>query len=83
MKKLELREHASINDCMQAAINNEAHDTATFVLHGPGGSIKAKWLDAYFGLVEFEGSKGFNRASDFEGTNLWCSDLQIPEMEKA
>lgn len=74
-----LRPHASINDCMQLAQDSEAFDTATFDLVGPRGRIKAKWLDAYMGLLQVEGDSGFCMARDFDRHDIHCENFDIPD----
>lgn len=45
-------------ECERRA-KDEGSDSATFDLHTPNGVKKCKWLDAYFGLFEIIGVKGF------------------------
>lgn len=48
-----------IFECERRAIDDGAHDSATFEFVGPGGRIPVKWLDAYMGIMMAEGEPGF------------------------
>jgi hypothetical protein len=73
---LKLREKASINDCRRLA-EQSACDGAYFDLVGPTGRIRAKWLDAYMGLLRIEGESGFCKASDFDRPDIYCENFAL------
>lgn len=65
----------TIKECEECA-QKIGFDSATFELHGPMGSKKCTWLDAYMGIFKVEGAKGFSMVSDFERYNVWCENLK-------
>ena len=67
----------SINQCESIA-KKMGFDHMTFDLCGPKGKRKAKWLDAYMGLFQVEGSDGFmmTRQLEFQ-PDVWCENLQM------
>ena len=69
--------------CQRKAQKDGAFDSATFVLNGPTGSLKCRWLDAYFGMFTVEGHEGFMMASDCEELPLTVSDYQASTTETA
>lgn len=74
-------EKMTLPQCEELA-KDVGFNSATFDLVGPKGRFKAKWLDAYMGLFELEGQKGFIRAKDLMfATDLWCENL-MPGVEK-
>ena len=67
-------ERMTINQCERLA--KDLGTNATFDLCGPKGKIKAKWLDAYMGLFQIEGSEGFVMTRQFEmRPDVWCENL--------
>jgi hypothetical protein len=67
----------SILQCQELA-KDVGYDSATFDLVGPNGVLKAKWLDAYFGLFEIqgEGSDGFLTVQQFQYIpDIYCINL--------
>lgn len=73
-----LRDRASINDCERLACQCDASDSATFEIVGPTGRIKAKWLDAYMGILRVEGEDGFCMTRDFDRPDIHCENFAIP-----
>lgn len=63
--------------CARKAKDADAHDRAEFEIVGPNGRVKARWLDAYFGLIMGEGQEGFWRDSDLEDMGLHCENLTV------
>lgn len=58
------------------------YNSATFDLVNKetGARIAAKWLDAYFGLLQLEGQDGFIRAKDVaEIGPLVCENFNVPD----
>lgn len=49
----------NILQCQKLA-EDYGYNSMTFDLVGPLGRKKAKWVDAYFGIFEIEGSEGIN-----------------------
>lgn len=69
----------NILQCQEAA-KELGFDRATFDLCGPKGRVKAKWLDAYFGFFQIDGSEGFIMASQFQfAPDVWCENLTAAE----
>ena len=72
-------ERMSLVECEDRA-KDEGFDSATFEIVGPGGRMKAKWLDAYMGLFQIEGRDGFITTSDakqqFRVLGLHCENFQ-------
>ena len=76
MEQLVGLEKMSIQQCESLA-KDVGYDSATFDLCGPKGKMKAKWLDAYFGFFQVEGSEGFMTVSQIQyAQDLWCENLQ-------
>lgn len=68
-------EKMTIHQCQELA-KDIGFDKATFDLCGPKGKLKAKWLDAYFGMFQIEGSDGFVMVKQFAFTpDVWCENL--------
>ena len=68
-------EKLSIQQC-QSMAQDVGFDSATFDLCGPKGRLKAKWLDAYFGMFQIEGNENFVMAKQFEfAPDVWCENL--------
>ena len=77
LEKMSDVDKMTIDQCELRA-QKEGFDTATFDLCGPLGKKSCKWLDAYFGFFQVEGSEGFIRASDFYSLSidrLWCENF--------
>jgi hypothetical protein len=70
-----LRPKASINDCERLAQDTDSFDTATFEIVGPSGRVKARWRDAYMGILEIEGQSGFCMSRDFDRPDFWCENF--------
>jgi len=74
-----MNEQMSILEC-KARAQDEGYETATFDIVGAGGCLKAKWLDAYMGLFQIEGEKGFRMTSEaeiqFSRLGLRCENFQ-------
>ena len=63
----------TINQCERIAKKNGFNSLA-FVLHGPAGEKKCKWIDAYMGIFEIEGLKGLVMTRQVEMMNdVWYS----------
>lgn len=62
--------------CQRKAQRDGAFDSATFTLNGSSGSLKCKWLDAYFGMFQIEGQDGFVMVSALEDLPLTVSDYE-------
>lgn len=79
-----MSEPMSIVECEDRA-TDEGFDTVTFDIVGDGGRLKAKWLDAYMGLFQVEGKKGFIRTSEakvqFSVMGLHCENFRAKEEE--
>jgi len=68
----------SILQCQQLA-KDVSFDSATFDLCGPKGRMPCKWLDAYMGLFQIDGSEGFVMVSQIQYLpDVWCENLQPP-----
>jgi hypothetical protein len=77
-------EPISIVECERLA-QDKGHDSTTFLLVGPFGIKEAKWLDAYFGFLTFDGlpeGKMANTSQLEEVAGLVCLRVQWPDMEK-
>lgn len=61
----------------EALAKRDGFDSATFDLVGPGGRMKCKWLDAYFGFFRVTGEDGFMSVNDVP-SNLWCENFEVP-----
>lgn len=73
----------TIHQCQELA-KDVGFDKATFYLCGPKDRIKAKWLDAYFGLFQVDGDKGFVSVQQFQyNPDVWCEDLMPEEQSDA
>lgn len=70
-------EKMSLQECEDLA-KNVGFDSSSFDLVGPGGRMKAKWLDAYFGFFTVEGQQGFMRVKDAAGYGLWAENFAGP-----
>lgn len=72
-------EKATIGQCEEIA-KKIGFDSTTFDLCGPKGKLKAKWIDAHFGMFEVEGHVGFLMSSQFElSPDVWCENIQKDE----
>jgi hypothetical protein len=70
-------EKLTIQQCQRLA-EKAGFDSATFDLCGPKGKLKAKWLDAYMGMFQVEGSDGFMMTRQLEfNPDVWCENLQF------
>jgi hypothetical protein len=68
-------EKMTIHQCQELA-KKVGFDKTEFMLCGPKGRVKAKWLDAYFGFFQVEGSDGFNTVQQFAfNPDVWCESL--------
>lgn len=79
-----MNKQMSLVECEDMA-KDQGFNTATFDVVGPGGRLKAKWLDAYMGMFQVEGHTGFLMTSEakdsFRNMNLHCENFQAnPEV---
>ena len=75
IEKLMNLDKVSILQCREIA-KKHGFDSMTFDLVGPKGKLKAKWLDAYFGMFKVEGAEGFLMVKDFQFNNdLYCENI--------
>ena len=82
IEKLVGLEKMSLHQCQELA-QKIGFDSATFDLCGPLGSMKAKWLDAYFGLFQIEGEEGFISTTQITfNPSIWCENLMPAGKEK-
>lgn len=65
----------SLIECEDLA-KDEGFNTTTFILVGPGGEKKCRWLDAYFGLFTMEGEEGFVSVRDVKHLGLCCVNFR-------
>lgn len=74
-----MTEKMSLVECEDRA-KDEGFDTATFDIVGANGTMKAKWLDAYMGMFQIEGQKGFLMTNDakhhFRQLGLHCENFK-------
>ena len=66
----------------QAKAKEKGFDTATFTLVGPGGKLKCRWIDAYFGSFIVDGQDGFNTVDQVRSFGLECLDFKVPRKKK-
>jgi len=64
-----------ISEC-QVAAQDMGCDRPKFTFVGPGGEIKAEWLDPWLGLIRLDGEDGFCMARDFFGMPITCKNLR-------
>jgi len=77
-------EPISIVECERLA-QDVGYDSTEFYLVGPFGIKQAKWLDAYFGFLTFDGlgdGKMASTQSIAELPNIVCLNVQWPGMGK-
>lgn len=75
LEKLVGKDKLTIHQCQEMA-KHFGFNGATFDLCGPKGKLPAKWLDAYFGLFQIDGQKGFVTVQHFQFADVWCENLQ-------
>lgn len=67
----------TINQCQELA-KDVGYDKATFDLVGPKGRKPCKWLDAYMGMFQIDGDKGFVMVHQLQFvSDLWCENLRV------
>lgn len=77
LEKLVGLEKMTIHQCQELA-KKAGYDKTEFLLCGPKGKMKAKWLDAYFGMFQIEGSDGFVMVQQFAfNPDVWCESLEF------
>jgi hypothetical protein len=69
----------SLIECREMA-KEIGFDSCHFDLVGPKGKIKAKWLDAYLGLLQIDKQKGFIMSNQLRFFNdLWCENIHVKQ----
>ncbi len=77
-------EPISITECEKLA-QDVGHNSTEFHLVGPFGIKDAKWLDAYFGFLTFDGLEAGKMASASQLEQipgLVCLNVRWPDMNK-
>ena len=71
-------ETMSIIECEDKA-KDEGYNCATFDLVSPAGVLQCRWLDAYMGIFQVEGQKGFVTVGDVKRLlGLRCANFAVP-----
>jgi hypothetical protein len=77
LEKIVGLEKMTIHQCQELA-KKAGYDKTEFMLCGPKGKMKAKWLDAHFGFFQVEGNDGIVAVQQLAfNPDVWCEDLNF------